>query len=73
MLPKASGKTLSVREAAAFLGLRLDHVYKLLKEGKLKGHRMAQVGFGRGSSVEWVIPEASVVEYRDNGARRKGG
>ena len=72
MLPKASGRTFSVREAAAFLDLRVDHVYKLLRDGKLKGHRMAQMGFGRGSSVEWVIPEAEVVEYKANGRRKNG-
>lgn len=71
MLPRTSGKTFSVREAASFLGVRTEEIYRLLKEGKLKGHRMSQAGFGRGGGAVWVIPEAAVMEWANSSKRRK--
>jgi excisionase family DNA binding protein len=71
MIPiRSSGRTFSVREAAAFLGVRTEEIYRLLKSGKIKGHRMGGVGFGR-PSAEWVIPESSITEWAKNGSRRK--
>lgn len=70
MMPRASGRTFSVREASIHLKVRTEEVYRLLKEGKLKGHRMSIPGR---NGIEWVIPEAEVINWAASKKRRKGG
>lgn len=70
-MPRASGRTFSVRAAAAYLGVRTEEIYRLLKGGKLEGHKMAQLGFGRGSSEEWVIPQAAIDKWKASSRRRR--
>lgn len=49
-------RALSVREAALFLGVRTEEVYRLLWTGKLEGNK--------GSNKEWSIPRVAVTAHK---------
>lgn len=64
-------RTFTVREAAAYLGVRVDEIYRLLRSGKLIGRK---VGVGKFAShtQAWVIPGYAVrarkkVKDKENG------
>lgn len=60
----AGDSTLSVREAASFLGVRTEEVYRLLWEGRLKGLR--------GSRGRWIITKAALLEHKKGMRKRYG-
>jgi len=49
------GDSITVEEAAEILGYHTDHVYRLLRQGRLDGQK-----FGNG----WVVSVSSVAETK---------
>ena len=66
--------TLSVRQAAERLDVRVNEIYRLLRTGRLDGAKKIRVGGFSRSTTEWVIPRASIEAWAasGNGKKRRG-
>jgi excisionase family DNA binding protein len=56
-----NGKQLSVKEAAAMLGVKRDSVRRAIRKKRLRAWKLDTGGKGRHET--WVIPQSSLEEY----------
>jgi excisionase family DNA binding protein len=56
--PFEGPRPLSTRECADFIGVGLDYIYGLIKDGELEAHYIVRPGKRRGV---WVVPQEAFI------------
>jgi len=66
---------MSVRDAAAFLGVRVEEIYRLIRSNRLKARKVivssspsGMRGYGKGV---WLIKKSSILEHMERRDGRK--